>query len=98
MLSTTIKERDMAALQTRLKETKKVTMRDVPDVSSTSTQSRASQTDPWTGAVQTSNEQADRAMHNQLQALEQKYETMVTQKNERIQQLLNEVNPRRDAC
>lgn len=93
-----ILERDISTLQSKLKESKKVTMRE-PTPTPTivvQTQSRLAQTDPWMPSPVSekpddSNKELQTMMQNKVEALEHKYQTIIEQKNAQIQQLMQEV-------
>jgi hypothetical protein len=91
-------ERDIATLQTKLKESKKVTLREpTPPPPTVTTQSRLAQTDPWTPPsppIEKSddgNKEFQAMMQTKIEALERKYQTIIEQKNSQIQQLMQEV-------
>lgn len=93
-------ERDLVAAQSRVKESKKVTMREptptlTPPVQ---TQSRLAQTDPWAPPPSPPMEKSDEPvkeiqtmMQTKFESLEQKYQMVAEQKNAQIQQLMHEV-------
>lgn len=98
-----ISERDISTLQSKLKESKKVTVREPPPPPRPSsptvvTQSRLAQTDPWmpTPIVspdkpEDSTKDLEAMMQTRIEALEQKYQTIIEQKTSQIQQLMHEV-------
>jgi len=88
-------ERDIGVVQSKLKESKKVTMRE-PTITPV-TQSRLAQTDAWIPSPMNdksgddSNNEFQTMMQTKVEALEQKYQTIIEQKNAQIQQLIQEV-------
>lgn len=91
-------ERDISSLQGKLKESKKVTMREAtpPLQPPVATQSRLAQTDPWIPSPvndksDDANKELQTMMQNKIEALEHKYQTIIEQKNSQIQQLMQEV-------
>ena len=100
ILSLSSLERDLGAAQSRVKESKKVTMREpTPTLTPpTQTQSRLAQTDPWAPPPSPPMEKSDEPikevqamMQTKFEALEQKYQLVAEQKNAQIQQLMREV-------
>ena len=90
-------ERDIATLQSKLKETKKVVVREPTPAPTIVTQSRLAQTDPWTPSsppvekTDDGNKEFQAMMQTKIEALERKYQTIIEQKNSQIQQLMQEV-------
>ena len=91
-------ERDMSTLQLKLKDSKKVTVREPAPTPSIVTQSRLAQTDPWIPspasdkpADDSNNNEFQLMMQTRVEALERKYQTIIEQKNSQIQQLIQEV-------
>lgn len=97
-----ISERDISTLQSKLKETKKVTVREPPPPPQSPsptvvTHSRLAQTDPWVPTPispdkpDDSNKDLEAMMQARVEALERKYQTIIEQKNSQVQQLMQEV-------
>lgn len=95
-------ERDISTLQSKLKETKKVTVREPPPPPQPTsptvvTHSRLAQTDPWVPTPispdkpDDSNKDFEGMMQARVEALERKYQTIIEQKNSQVQQLMQEV-------
>jgi len=88
-------ERDISSLQIKLKESRKVTMREPtpPPPPSVVTQSRLTQTDTWISPpVNDTPDDANKELQTKVEALERKYQTIIEQKNTQIQQLIQEVS------
>jgi hypothetical protein len=90
-------ERDYAALQAKLKDSKKVTMREPTPTPTIQTHSRLAQTDPWAPSPPVNdkpddgNQEMQAMMQTKIEALEQKYQSIIEQKNSQIQQMMQEV-------
>ncbi|CAF3651196.1 unnamed protein product [Rotaria sp. Silwood1] len=95
-------KRDLATLQTKLKESKKVTVREPTPTPTVETQSRLAQTDPWAPSpIKDNSEEANKElqalMQTKVEALENKYQTIIEQKNSQIQQLMQEADTQQKA-
>ena len=92
-----IEERELASSQARVKEAKKVTVREPTPTPTIITHSRLAQTDPWTPPSPVverddePNKEFQTMMQAKVEALENKYQTIIEQKNSQIQQLMQEV-------
>ena len=107
-----ISERDISTLQSKLKESKKVTLREPPPPPEPSspavvTHSRLAQTDPWMPTPVTSPDKPEDStndleamMQTRVEALDRKYQTIIEQKTSQIQQLMHEVRKKtkEDLC
>ncbi|CAF3303066.1 unnamed protein product [Rotaria socialis] len=90
-------KRDLSNLQIKLKESKKVTMREPTPTPAVTTQSRLAQTDPWIPSPvndksDDANKEFEAMMQTKVEALEHKYQTIMEQKNAQIQQLMQELD------
>lgn len=81
-----------------MKETKKVTVREPTPTPVIATHSRLAQTDPWEPTVQVvekapePSRDLESAMKSKVDGLEQRYQSIIEQKNAQIQQLMQEVS------
>ncbi|CAF0820473.1 unnamed protein product [Rotaria sordida] len=88
---------DLATVQSKLKESKKVTVREPTPTPTVVTQSRLAQTDPWIPSPvkdnsEDTNKEFQALMQTKVEALEHKYQTIIEQKNSQIQQLMQDVD------